>query len=163
MKSLDDELAEATSNLTVGPSPITKLDTSFVMPPQHKLHPNLYNNSMRDIAMDVKTTSLNTNTSNGVPGFPDFPDMWTGESSSKFKQHKSPCCTPKRKKVVRKAVNTPFGSTTVSRISISKTIKLKKRAERKLHRLEKCIRLNEKRRRKKDMGDLCRSMAGMCK
>lgn len=168
--SLDEELAHVTSNLSVGPSPITKLSTSFIMPPQHKRHPNLYNNTMGDICMGDKASNTNVGAqkdaqtkNTGVPGFPDFPDVWMGSVSSKPK-HKSPCRKPKRnKRLVRKAVNTPFGSTSVSAVSISKTMKMKARAERKLHRLEKCIKMKEKRRRKKDMGDLCRSMAGMCK
>jgi len=165
--SLDEELAQVTSNLTVGPSPVTTLiNTSFVMPPLHKLCPNLYNNSMKDISMDVKTSNADTQIpSDGVPGFPDFPSIWTGETSHNQRRNKrSPCKKPKNKsRIKRKAVNTPFGSSTVSSTSISKAMKLRARAERKLHRLEKCVKLKEKRRRKKDIGDLCKGMAGMCK
>ena len=161
--SLDEELAQATSCLTVGPSPITKIsETSFVMPPSGKLHPNLYNNSMRDISMNAKSSpDAQKTTSEGVPGFPDFPDIWMGESSHK-RNKKSPYKKQKSKhRIVRKAVNAPFGST--SRRSLTKELKLRARAERKLHRLEKCIKLKDRRRRKRDMGDLCKGIAGMCK
>lgn len=117
---------------------------------------------MRDITMDAKNAPDAPKTSEGVPGFPDFPDIWMGESSHKRNNKKSPYKKPKSKhRLVRKAVNTPFGS--ALRKSITKELKIRARAERKVHRLEKCIKLKEKRRRKKDMGDLCRGMAGMCK
>jgi hypothetical protein len=164
--SLDEELARATSILTVGPSPITELSSSFIMPPLHKLHPNLYSNSLKDISMDVKSSSVDAlQTDEGVPGFPDFPSSWMGESSYNQKQRnkKSPCKKPKSKqRMIRKAVNTPFGSASVTSTS-SKIMKLRARAERKLHRLEKCIKLKEKRRKKKDMRDLCKGITGMCK
>ncbi|KAL3805360.1 hypothetical protein HJC23_009067 [Cyclotella cryptica] len=180
--SLDEQLALATSTLTVGPSTVTKLDidnTSFVMPPLHKLHPNLYNNSMRDVFMDDSRNESNTQSAQGVPGFPDFPSFWTGEPSlqqrcqhDKRKKQGTACKkSPKRRRLVRKAVNTPYGSipstssftSSPNVVATTKAIKRKARADRKFIRLEKCLKLKEKRNRKKNMGELCRGIASMCK
>jgi hypothetical protein len=182
LSSLDEQLALAASNLTVGPSLITKLDlvsTSFVMPPLHKLHHNLYNNSMRDLSMDFSRNEGNTTSAEGVPGFPDFPSFWTGgpsqRQSYKHDKHKkqgtSSKKSPKRKSLMRKAVNIPYGSIPSASSSISqpsiaattKAMKRKARADRKFLRLEKCLKLKEKRNRKKNMGELCRGIATMCK
>lgn len=165
--SVDEELAQVTSNLSVGPSPITKLnEASFVMPPLHKLHPNLYNNSMNDITMNVKKCSISTqHSSEGVPGFPDFPDIWTGQSSAQQRRHKklSPFKKPRHKKcIARKAVNTQYRKEQAVS-SMIKALKVRAREERKLHRLEKCIKLKNKREKRRDMSDLCRRVSGMCK
>lgn len=182
LSSLDEQLALATSNLTVGPALVTKLDhisTSFVMPPMHRLHHNLYDNSMRDLSMDFSRNEGNKTSVEGVPGFPDFPSFWTGEPSrrqwhrhDKHKKQGSLCKkSPKRKTLMRKAVNIPYGSIPSASSCISqpniaataKAMKKKARADRKFLRLEKCLKLKEKRNRKKNMGDLCRGIASMCK
>eukprot|EP00956_Cyclotella_meneghiniana_P043406 scaffold268942_cov89-Cyclotella_meneghiniana.AAC.1 len=136
------------------------------MPPLHKLHPNLYNNSINDITMDIKKCSIGTQqSSKGVPGFPDFPDIWTGQSSAPQRQRKrsSPFKTPRHKKcITRKAVNTQYRSEQAVS-SMTRALKVRAREERKLHRLEKCIKLKNRREQKRDMSNLCRGVSGMCK
>lgn len=121
----------------------------------------------------------------GVPGFPDFPDCWDGiepPSTPKMSNRKNNkqnshhdvrnnkkgkqtrCCH--RRKIHRSAVNAPFGSsaasaTIVSRSNTGKEMKRNARDERKLRRIAKVTQLKERRRRKKDMGDICRGMAAI--
>lgn len=189
--SLDEELANATdASLTMGSSVITKqhLDNSqYVLPPQNKLHPNLYNNSMRDISMDslIICDSDEPNnsgnqqqvslSSSGVPGFPDFPMCWTGESSAERKNNTSSkstrCKSPakmkrQQRKLARKAVNVPYGSSFYNTQQgngkgAGNAIKKKSRDERQLRRIEKVVKMQERRRRKRDMGDICRGLASI--
>lgn len=123
----------------------------------------------------------------GVPGFPDFPDCWDGieppstpkmsnrknnkqnshhHVSNNKKGKQTRCCH--RGKIHRSAVNAPFGSraasassTIVSRSNTGKEMKRNARDERKLRRIAKVTQLKERRRRKKDMGDICRGMAAI--
>ena len=124
------------------------------------------------------------NGSDGVPGFPDFPACWNGGTPStpkasnrnsnnrqtnKFSTSKS---NQKRchRRIRRTAVNIPFGSsssssttTRAAAVSLSPGRAMKKcaRNERKLRRIAKVVQLKERRRRKKDIGDICRGMAAI--
>jgi hypothetical protein len=111
----------------------------------------------------------------GVPGFPDFPDAWQGETSRErlrksndevmknvSKNH------AKRWKIYRarhkrqqrrvgKATN-PAGA------SVGKEIKKRQRDQRRVRRREKAMQLQQRRARKRGMGDVCRGLASMkCK
>ena len=115
----------------------------------------------------------------GVPGFPDFPDCWQGISSSAAavqrkgvdtamhhadKKHSKKCTKTKRqikrqqqRRIVRKAVNTSG----IPKSNQGKVIKNILRNERRLRRIEKVVRLQERRRRKRDLGALCKGMASV--
>ena len=114
----------------------------------------------------------------GVPGFPDFPDCWQGISSAAAiqskvvdtamhhadKKHSKKCTKTKRqikrqqqRQIVRKAVNTSG----IPKSNQGKVIKNILRNERRLRRIEKVVRLQERRRRKRDMGALCKGMASV--
>ena len=117
----------------------------------------------------------------GVPGFPDFPDCWAGgqPSTPKASNRNSTRQTNKfsnskgkqkrcHRRIRRTAVNIPFGSASTSSfsraaVSLSPGRDMKKcaRDERKLRRIAKVVQLKERRRRKKDMGDICRGMAAI--
>lgn len=114
----------------------------------------------------------------GVPGFPDFPDCWQGTSSSAAiqrkdvdtamrhadKKHSKKCTKTKRqikrqqqRRIVRKAVNTSG----IPKSNQGKVLKNILRNERRLRRIEKVVRLQERRRRKRDIGALCKGMASV--
>mmetsp|Transcript_25627 Transcript_25627/g.51394 ORF Transcript_25627/g.51394 Transcript_25627/m.51394 type:complete len:228 (+) Transcript_25627:59-742(+) len=117
----------------------------------------------------------------GVPGFPDFPDCWAGgqPSTPKASNRNSTRQTNKfsnskgkqkrcHRRIRRTAVNIPFESASSSSfsraaVSLSPGRDMKKcaRDERKLRRIAKVVQLKERRRRKKDMGDICRGMAAI--
>mmetsp|Transcript_12042 Transcript_12042/g.17978 ORF Transcript_12042/g.17978 Transcript_12042/m.17978 type:complete len:229 (+) Transcript_12042:149-835(+) len=119
----------------------------------------------------------------GVPGFPDFPDCWAGgqPSTPKASNRNSTRQTNKfsnskgkqkrcHRRIRRTAVNIPFGSASTSSssfaraaVSLSPGRDMKKcaRDERKLRRIAKVVQIKERRRRKKDMGDICRGMAAI--
>ncbi len=66
----------------------------------------------------------------------------------------------------RQAVNILYGSTSFASpngVGTTKAMKHKARAQRKVLRLEKVMKLKERRMRMRDMGDLCRGMKGLCK
>ena len=84
-------------------------------------------------------------------------------SNSKSKQKRC------HRRIRRTAVNLPFGSSSSSTtmraaaVSLSPGKDMKKcaRNERKLRRIAKVVQLKERRRRKRDMGDICRGMAAI--
>lgn len=131
-----------------------------------QLHPSLYNNSLNDVPMTPMSTpnrSINISSCQGVPGFPDFPDVWQGETSEKRqtindgmdKKHSKKwkinnARTKRQERRVRKAVNL-FGT--------GKEIKKRLRDERRIRRKDKVVQLQQRRERKKGMGDICRGLA----
>lgn len=150
---------------------------------------NMRSNSMISTTIDNSEKEVKTSTTgqcSGVPGFPDFPDCWDGieppstpkmsnrrknshygGGSSKSGKQKR-CCH--RRKIHRTAVNASFGSrassaaasvTILSRSNTGKDMKRNARDERKLRRIVKVSQLKERRRRKRDMGDICRGMAAI--
>ena len=118
------------------------------------------------------------------PGFPDFPDCWQGETSSVQRQHNSDdtimhladkkrsgqnkCTSSKAKskrqqrRLKRNAVNV-YGITKrpPATVGTGKTIKKRLRNERRVRRIEKVNKLQERLRRKRDMGNLCRGLASI--
>lgn len=116
----------------------------------------------------------------GVPGFPDFPDCWDGgtpstpkasnrhlhkkQSNRFFSSSKGSKQKQFHRRIHRTAVNIPYGSPTsraVVSLSPGRDMKRCARDERKLRRLAKVVQLKERRRTKKDMGDICRGMAAI--
>ena len=77
----------------------------------------------------------------------------------------------RQRRIARKAVNIPYGSsshtgtnTNPCGLGAGKELKRRLRDQRRLKRIEMVIKLQEKRRRKREMGDICRSMASIsCK
>ena len=168
----------------MGPSIVAHIKNSSSMLPR-KLHHGLYTNSLSDVSM--MSVCNNTNINNGrsmvsnknicrgpPPGFPDFPDCWQGETSSARRQHniddsivmhladkkrsgQNKCTTSKAKskrqqrRLKRNAVN----------VGAAKTIKKRLRDERPVRRIEKVDKLQKQRRRKRDMGNLCRGLASI--
>ena len=217
MASIDEELARATSHgLSMGAVILNDLQrTSCVLP--SKRHHALYNNNpllVGDISMamsrhctigDNNSSNSNhnhtkniglhyqhqhsSNSGGGVPCFPDFPEVWQGESSSTKEQKnrnksntdqrmsnankkhngpnwkKSTAAKSKRqqRRLIRKAVNV-VGTTTKAFGMVGKDVKKRQRDERRLRRIEKVVKLQQRRRRKRDMGDICRGLASIrCK
>uniref|UniRef100_A0A7S0AFB2 Uncharacterized protein n=1 Tax=Minutocellus polymorphus TaxID=265543 RepID=A0A7S0AFB2_9STRA len=74
-----------------------------------------------------------------------------------------------QRRMARKAVNIPYGSSTSRNgnpggIGAGKELKRRLRDQRRLKRIEMVVKLQEKRRRKREMGDMCRGMASIkCK
>lgn len=123
----------------------------------------------------------------GVPGFPDFPDCWNGSPSghkhqpstprasnkksnqqtNKFSSNRSKCKEKRcHRRIRRTPVNIHFGSSSsqlkaVLSKSPSKDMKKSARDERKMRRIAKAVQLKERRRRKRDMGDICRGVAAI--
>jgi hypothetical protein len=192
-----DSLARLTSQgLSMGPSNVTNLEDTCVMIQSKLLHPGLYECSLRDIFMEkaaarssscaaaaaaAKTPPALHSYRNrngvvrekGVPGFPEFPDLWIGDVTSAFrhvnvrggfeqsttKHLKSSRRGQKYQQLQRKAVNVYGIKSALSAMAIgSKAIKKAKRDERKCRRIEKNAQLKERRRRKIDMGEICRGM-----
>ena len=77
----------------------------------------------------------------------------------------------RQRRIVRKAVNIPYGSSSRTGakpnpcgLGAGKELKRRLRDQRRLKRIEMVVKLQEKRRRKREMGDICRSMAAIkCK
>lgn len=77
----------------------------------------------------------------------------------------------RQRRIVRKAVNVPYGSSSHTGtkanpcgMGAGKELKRRLRDQRRLKRIEMVVKLQEKRRRKREMGDICRSMASVsCK
>ena len=124
----------------------------------------------------------------GVPGFPDFPDFWQGETSAEhntkntaLKQRQEdrdptvlkaaprvPAKTTARikrhqKRMVRKAVNPTYVSTykKTGGIGAGRELKRRLRDQRRVRRIEMVVKLQERRRRKREMGEICRGMASI--
>mmetsp|Transcript_903 Transcript_903/g.2057 ORF Transcript_903/g.2057 Transcript_903/m.2057 type:complete len:261 (-) Transcript_903:20-802(-) len=76
-----------------------------------------------------------------------------------------------QRRMVRKAVNVPYGSSSSSRtgnspggVGAGKELKRRLKDQRRLKRIEMVVKLQEKRRRKRQMGEICRGMASIkCK
>jgi hypothetical protein len=161
---------------------INNHDSTTTTTTQNNIHSN-NDNSEKEVK--IRTTGCS-----GVPGFPDFPDCWDGieppstpkmSNRQKNKQNshhhggssksgkQKRCCH--RRKISRSAVNAPFrsrASSAAASVTISsrsnttgKEMKRKARDERKLRRIVKVTQLKERRRRKRDMGDICRDMAAI--
>lgn len=182
MASVDDDLAWTTSQrLSLGSSIVSDLDlTPCVLP--RKLHPGLYNNSMNDVSMrQQRDSSPNENdvrietitNGEGVPGFPDFPDCWQGETSSerikniginRGRKWKTPTDSQRhQRRLFRRAVNT-VGIAKPAAVCKAKEIKKRLREKRRTRRMEKVEKLRERRRRKSDMGAICRGVESIiCK
>jgi len=174
--SVDDDLAQVMSQrLSMGSSIVADLQSSSSVLPR-KLHPNLYINSMRDISMttsqqDCKSTIHNNYSSSceGIPGFPDFPDCWQGETSGQRKNIRSMShadknrgqkwknTNAKSKRLIRKAVNMNGNKAA----GAGKEVKKRLRDERRMRRIEKIATLQERRRRKIDMGKICQGLASI--
>eukprot|EP00571_Detonula_confervacea_P014406 CAMPEP_0172303790 /NCGR_PEP_ID=MMETSP1058-20130122/5307_1 /TAXON_ID=83371 /ORGANISM="Detonula confervacea, Strain CCMP 353" /LENGTH=180 /DNA_ID=CAMNT_0013014771 /DNA_START=77 /DNA_END=619 /DNA_ORIENTATION=+ len=178
MTSVDEDLARVTSqSLSMGSSVVTNLESSSCVLPR-KLHPSLYNNSMSDVSMTMSQQCKNTKNDNnssscgGTPGFPDFPDCWQGETCGERDNSMRDCADKNRgqkwktnprskrqqqRQLVRKAVNIngtkPAGT--------GKKIKKRLRDERRMRRIEKVVKLQERRRRKRDMGNICQGLASI--
>jgi len=126
----------------------------------------------------------------GFPDFPDFWNGSTGHrqrqpstpraSNQKSNQQTNKFSSSNRNKgkekrvhrrIRRTAVNIPFGSSSSplravlmsqsSSSSPSRDMKKRARDERKLRRIAKVVQLKERRRRKRDMGDICRGVAAI--
>ena len=77
----------------------------------------------------------------------------------------------RQRRIVRKAVNIPYGSSSHTGtnanpcgLGAGKELKRRLRDQRRLKRIEMVVKLQEKRRMKREMGDICRSMASIsCK
>ena len=77
----------------------------------------------------------------------------------------------RQRRIVRKAVNVPYGASSRTGtkanpcgLGAGKELKRRLRDQRRLKRIEMVVKLQEKRRRKREMGDICRSMASIsCK
>lgn len=190
---IDMTLARMTSQgLSMGPSIITQItEDSLVLLPSKLLHPGLYDCSLRDIPMDTAAaasatiaTRMEEKRAGGVPGFPDFPDFWMGETSRGVHQQQyhnqrrwgwatkhgkpSPRTLRRRRSSLRvpprRAVNVYGISPSITNIvTTSKEIKKLQRDERKIRRIEQSAKLRERRRRKSDMGEICRGIGSiMC-
>ncbi len=134
----------------------------------------------------MQLSGENTVNGGGVPGFPDFPNFWNGSSGHHQQQPSTPKASNKKsnnqmnkfssirnkgmekrchRRIRRTAVNIPFGSSSsiavVSRSPARDMNKTCARDERKLRRIAKVVQLKERRRRKRDMGDICRGMAAI--
>lgn len=124
-KSVDDELARSASqSLNIAPSKdVVRIDDSNFQTPK-TLHAGLYSSSLSDSLMESAENSSQELvdrgvSAGGVPGFPDFPDCWGGETGSERRQQRVPrssaskaqsikCKRNARKQrrlLVRKAVN----------------------------------------------------------
>lgn len=183
--SIDNDLVETTKRLSVGASIVTNLDSSNCKLPM-KLHPALYNSSLSDISMSTQRhdTNNNNNKNNdnrctiGVPGFPEFPDCWQGETSQRRnkgdismsyadEKHKKCATTSKakikrqRRRIIRSAVNIIPKQYTSNTGCTGKTIKKRNRDQRKMRRIEKVAQLQNRRRRKREMGLLCKSLSSI--
>ena len=180
--SVDKDLASATSRrLSLGTSIVADLIelTSCVLP--RKLYPGLYNNSMNDVSMrqqrlggspDENKYNMDSTSGEGVPGFPDFPDCWQGETSieriknnesgrggHRWKTTGNQSRHQQRKRLLRQAVNTHgISKTTAAAASKGKEIKKRLREKRRIRRLEEAAKLRERRRRKSDIGAICRGL-----
>jgi hypothetical protein len=180
--SVDEDLARAASkSLTMGPAVVRDIWYQFAIP--QKLHPDLYKTSMSDSLMedsacssaDQQAGGKSASGGDGVPGFPDFPDFWQGESSAAVVgMRKSRLRTPtrvkhrQRQQLVRKAVNVPYGSTKTTKASppaagirTGKDLKKRLRDQRRMLRIEKIVKLQERRSRKKGIGDICRGISSL--
>jgi len=186
--SIDNDLVETTKLLSMGASIVTNLDGNCALP--RKLHPALYNSSLSDVSMSTQrhdTINKNNKKKNtnklctiGVPGFPDFPDCWQGETSQRRnrgdismsyadKKHKNKCATTskakikrQRRRIIRSAVNIiPKQYTSTNTCCTGKTIKKRNRDQRKIRRIEKVAQLQNRRRRKRDIGLLCKSLSSI--
>lgn len=132
-------------------------------------------------SISVITTDSSNN--KGVPGFPDFPDFWEGgpstpiasnrqsnnnsRQSNKFNNSNNSKAKQKRchRRMIRRTAVNFFGSNrAAAAVSLSPgrdNMKRCARDERKLRRVVKVVQLKERRRRKRDMGDICRGMAAI--
>ena len=183
--SIDKDLVETTKRLSMGASIVTNLDSGNCALPR-KLHPALYNSSLSDISMSTQRhdTIIKNNKNNvnrctiGVPGFPDFPDCWQGETSQRNKgdismsyadkKHKNKCATTskakikrQRRRIVRSAVNIIPKKYTSDKGCTGKTIKKRNRDQRKMRRIKKVAQLQNRRRRKREMGFLCKGLSSI--
>ena len=186
--SIDNDLVETTKRLSMGASIVTNLDSSICILPMKKLHPGLYNSSLSDISMSTQRhDTISKNDKNnvinectiGVPGFPDFPDCWQGETSQRRnkgdismsyadKKHKNKCSTTskakikrQRRRIVRSAVNIIPKKYTSDIVCTGKTIKKRNRDQRKMRRIEKVAQLQNRRRRKREIGLLCKGLSSI--
>mmetsp|Transcript_5560 Transcript_5560/g.10134 ORF Transcript_5560/g.10134 Transcript_5560/m.10134 type:complete len:255 (-) Transcript_5560:226-990(-) len=175
--SIDEDLARVTSqSLTMGSSIVTDLPNSSVVVFPHKLHPALYNNSMADASMSSSNNN-NSSSCKGTPGFPDFPDCWQGQTSAGERQIKDVSmdkthttrkwrvnnakAKKQQRRLIRKAVN-PAG--TASCVQQGKEIKKRLRGDRRIRRKEKAAQLQQRRQRKREMGNICQGLASInCK
>jgi len=191
--SVDEDLAFATSRrLSLGPSIVVDLVelTSCVLP--RKLYPGLYDNSMNDASMSKQqrlgggspddenkyNIVASTTSGEGVPGFPDFPDCWQGETSieriknggsvrgggRKWKTTGNQSRCKQRTRLVRQAVNTHGISKTAAAKRKGKEIKKHLREKRRIRKLEQVAKLHERRGRKCGIGAICRGLESIgCK
>ncbi|KAL3815598.1 hypothetical protein ACHAXA_007130 [Cyclostephanos tholiformis] len=184
MVSVDEDLSwETYIRLSLDSSSIVANidETSRVLP--RKLHPGLYDNSIKDVSMlgeqEVGNSSSNGSGGSlqhvvyskprceeGVPGFPDFPDCWQGETSSRgcrgshrgeITSNQGSSRHPRR--LIRQAVNTFGIAKEPGVMRKGKRIKIRLREKRKMRRMEKAAKLHERVRRRSDMGAICRGLA----
>jgi len=164
--TIDEDLARSASqSLSLGSSIVVNFNksTSVVLP--RNLHPGLYYNSMNDV-------HLHHDISAGVPGFPDFPKCWQGESSSERRcvnherKYKPDAASSNRnqrrhqRRLVRHYAVNKFGmikSTNVIKWG-SNEIKIRLREKRRLQRKEYIAKLHERVKRKQDMRAICRGL-----
>jgi len=175
--SIDNDLVETTKRLSMGASIVTNLDSSSIcVLPMKKLHPGLYNSSLSDISMGNQRHGDANKNNIGVPGFPEFPDCWQGETPQRNKndismsyadkKHKNKCTTTskakikrQRRRIIRSAVNIiPKKYNTGC---TGKTIKKRNRDQRKMRRIEKVAQLQNRRRRKREIGILCKGFSSI--
>ncbi len=191
--SVDEDLASATyQRLSIGPSIVADLIelTSCVLP--RKLHPGLYDNSMKDVSMRQRhhgdsnpdeNKHINTGTQpaggRGVPGFPDFPDCWQGETSiermnncggkgrgggrkwkttSNYNSNRSHGRQRRRRLSSRQSADAHGISKPVVVARKGKEIKKRLREERRMRRIKKASKLRERRGREGDVGAICRRL-----
>ena len=182
--SFDNDLVETTKRLSMGASIVANLDSNTCALPK-KLHLGIYNSSLSDISMSTQRHDTMSNKKNvdkctiGVPGFPEFPDCWQGETSQRRnkgdismsyadKKHKNKCATTskakikrQRRRIIRSAVNIIPKKYTSDIGCTGKTIKKRNRDQRKMRRIEKVAQLQNRRRRKRVMGFLCKGLSSI--
>ena len=188
--SIDDELAEAASSLsvrptTVGPTTVYHCnDFSFALP--KKLHSGLYSSSAGDM---MPSTSVNIprpgrlsfgdgRNAIGVPGFPDFPDVWFGEVGGQSRKSKK---KPNRKhdrhkasghskrqqrRIQRKAVNMTYGGVASQERKLRLKEQIRRRykdaKEQRQDRRKAAVKnLQTKRQRKREMASICSGISSL--
>ena len=185
--SIDDELAEAASSLSVGPTTVGPTtvyhcnDFSFALP--KKLHSGLYSSSAGDM---MPSTSVNIprpgrlsfgdgRNAIGVPGFPDFPDVWFGEVGGQSRKSKK---KPNRKhdrhkasghskrqqrRIQRKSVNMTYGGV-ARKLRLKEQIRrrYKDAKEQRQDRRKAAVKnLQTKRQRKREMASICSGISSL--
>lgn len=170
----DEELARAVSSaLNLGPSEVTKSNHENYTLPKDS-HKGLYDSTIGDCHMENSLCSnksyLSSKVEDGVPGFPDFPCFWAGETGGaklrkklrkQMNSAKARRAERRLNKIARSAVN--LYGTRSEAVTIAKTVKrIHKKTmknKKKLKRDMAKAKLERKRKNKKDMNELSKGLA----